>query len=80
MARNLKTSSVIIIGHSGQGFVADAIKEVIDNQLERGITITEMLEKENSISYVNIYRENIEPLEEIFNKVYFDKPKSKFHR
>ena len=95
MSRNLKATKIIVLGDAGQGSVSDAIKSVmngltvsLDNvnrlesiiEKERGITITEMLEKENSLPYVNVYRENIEPIKDVFNKSYFDKPKSKFHR
>ena len=78
MTRNLKATKVIVVGDASQGLVSDAIKQVIEK--ERGITITEILEKENSIAYVKVYRDNIEMLKEVFNKVYFDKPKSKYHR
>ena len=76
MTQELKNPKVIVIGDVGQGSFSDAIKQVIDNQLERGITINEMLEKDKSLPYFNFSREIFKPLK----TVHFDKPKSKFHR
>lgn len=66
-----------VIGGADQNSVSDAIKSVIEK--ERNITITEMLEKENTIPYVKVYNyECLIPLTS--NKIIFDKPKSKYHK
>ena len=80
MTRNLKAPKVIVIDDTGQGSVSDAIKQVVDSELQRGITILDLSEN-NSFPYVAPYREKHEKLiQDMDNLILFDKPKSKFHR
>lgn len=60
-----------------------ALTTVIETELlkERGITITEMIEQDKSISYINRYHEIFKDNEQSFKYLEtFDKPQSKYHK
>jgi hypothetical protein len=60
MIRNFKQTKVIVIGdNANQGSVSNAIKQVIDNELERGITIMEMREKDKYFEITEQWLEKI---------------------
>ncbi len=78
MTLNLKTPKVIVLGDNvNQGSVSDAIKQVLDGELQRGITFKfpKPLIQHTSLDYVNVFETINVP-----KFVHFDKPKSKFHR